>query len=346
MALSTLTRNARAQIQLINDLLDISRIISGKLSINPQPAELASLVQIGIDSIRPAARAKDIEIVVDLPKLPVQLSIDSDRMQQVLWNLLANAVKFTPEHGRIDIVMEDRGHQVRFLIKDTGQGIDARFLPFVFDRFRQEDGSTTRSQGGLGLGLAIARYLVELHGGSIDVHSEGRGKGTEFMVSLPRRSVAHVSPAAQEGSSVPRVDENQGLGGDLKNVKILLIDDSPDVRTLVSRILTRAGALVTAVDSAASGFEEFEKSRPDVVLSDIGLPHEDGTSLIRRLRQLEAEAQTTRVPAAALTAYAQESDTHKFLVAGFDSHIPKPVSATALLQCVHSLLDPTLAKRA
>lgn len=346
MALSTLTRNARAQIQLINDLLDISRIISGKLSINPQPAELASLVQIGIDSIRPAARAKDIEIVVDLPKLPVQLSIDSDRMQQVLWNLLANAVKFTPEHGRIDIVMEDRGHQVRFLIKDTGQGIDARFLPFVFDRFRQEDGSTTRSQGGLGLGLAIARYLVELHGGAIDVHSEGRGKGTEFTVSLPRRSVTHVSTAAQEGSTVPRADENQGLSGDLKNVKILLIDDSPDVRTLVSRILTRAGALVTAVDSAASGFEEFEKSRPDVVLSDIGLPHEDGTSLIRRLRQLEAEAQTARVPAAALTAYAQESDTHKFLVAGFDSHIPKPVSAMALLQCVHSLLDPTLAKRA
>jgi signal transduction histidine kinase/CheY-like chemotaxis protein len=343
MAVTTLTRNARVQIQLINDLLDISRIISGKLSIDVKDADLASVARLSIDSLLPAAQAKGITLRVLVPPTPVRLSFDTDRIQQILWNLLSNAVKFTPEGGRIDLVLIELEDSVKIEVHDTGQGIDARFLPYVFDRFRQEDGSTTRTQGGLGLGLAISRYLTELHGGSITAHSEGRNLGSRFTITFPKTGATknHQMASSQPPLQLENFPDFDSDLSELKGRRVLLIDDSLDVRTLISRILVRAGLDVMAVDSAEAGFKALTEHRPDFVLSDIGLPHEDGLSLIQRIRSYELEHALTPVPAAALTAYAQESDIRKILLSGFDQHIAKPVSATSLLYAIHTLMLPS-----
>lgn len=338
-ALSTLNRNAQAQLQLINDLLDISRIISGKISLNVGRADLKSIVRSAIDGVRPAARNKNITLIAEIPEEECLLQGDSDRIQQVLWNLLSNAVKFTPEDGRIRVSIACSPTSLQLTVEDTGQGIEPHFLPYVFDRFRQEDGSTTRTQGGLGLGLSIVRYLVELHGGRAEARSEGRGKGALFMLTFPRGPLAtqQDSFADTRTPTTAEVVIPSNAQLPLAGLRVLLVDDSPDVTVLLSRILSRAGALVRTASSAQEGFQKLQSERPDVLLSDIGLPEEDGFSFMRRWREHESRQKSEHVPAGALTAYAQESDSCQAMEAGFDCHIPKPVTAAELVTAVAHL---------
>jgi signal transduction histidine kinase/CHASE1-domain containing sensor protein/ActR/RegA family two-component response regulator len=335
-ALTTLTRNAQAQIQLINDLLDVSRIISGKMNLNVQRTDLSSSLLSGVESVRLAARAKNITLQLDLPSHAIAFDCDSDRIQQVLWNLLSNSVKFTKDGGTIIVRALVQETAVVISVADNGQGIDPRFLPYVFDRFRQEDGSTTRSQGGLGLGLAIVRSIVEMHGGSITAQSEGRDKGTLFTMTFPRKAEPAALPPRQENEK-PAVSVALPEQSPLAGIAVLLVDDSPDVRVLITRILTRAGANVTAVENAPAAFDLLSRSRFDVLLSDIGLPGEDGFGLIERVRLWERSRGHHPIPAAALTAYAQDIDARKALSSGFTCHLAKPVASQDLLVAVSTL---------
>ena len=335
-ALETIERNARSQSQLIDDLLDVSRIITGKLRLDVRPVELASIIEAAIDSVRPAADAKGINFEVSVAG-GAQVTGDSNRLQQVVWNLFSNAVKFTPEGGRVRVRLARVNSHAEITITDTGAGIEPRFLPHVFDRFRQADGSTTRRHGGLGLGLSIVRHLVELHGGTIGVHSEGTGQGSTFTVTLPlRETAAQAVPAAVAAAADPY------FGGDgmraprpapsLEGLRILLVDDEPDTRDLLSTVLGGCGALVRGCDSAAEALTLVETWRPDLLVSDIGLPEEDGYSLIKRVR--EGGGWGERLPAIALTAYAGAEDRERALSAGFAAHLAKPVEPNDLISAV------------
>ncbi len=327
-ALATIERNAKLQAELIEDLLDVSRILRGKLSLTVNPINLASTIKAAIETVRLAAEAKSIRIEVMLDPEVGKVSGDSTRLQQVVWNLLSNAVKFTPAGGQVEIRLEQVDHQAQITVSDTGKGISPNFLPHVFDYFRQADSTTTRKFGGLGLGLAIVRHLVELHGGTVEANSQGEGMGATFTVKIP---LMPTQPSVNQDSqlSEPSLD--------LNGIQILVVDDDTDTRDFVAFLLEQAGARVTAVTTAGEAFAALTRSQPDVLLSDIGMPQMDGYMLIRQVRALPPE-QGGQVKAIALTAYAGDFNQQQALQAGFQRHIAKPIKPQELIKAIASLL--------
>jgi signal transduction histidine kinase/ActR/RegA family two-component response regulator len=337
-ALETVERNARAQTKLIDDLLDISRIITGKLRLDVRLVDLSSIIETAVEATRPTAEAKSIRIQTLIDPKAGPISGDTDRLQQVIWNLLTNAIKFTPGGGRVQVRLERVESHVEITVSDTGKGISAEFLPHVFDRFRQADGTTTRVHGGLGLGLSIVRQLVELHGGTVHAESEGEGHGATFVVQLPqlptrrKNERARRHPTAGGGIEVEHAPSLHGL-------RILVVDDETDTRDLLRAVLEGCGAEVILTASVEAALAAFAEAKPDVVISDIGMPEEDGYSLIGKLRALETGQ--GRVPAIALTAYARVEDRVRALNAGFQVHVPKPIEPVELVAVVASLSGRT-----
>jgi len=328
-AVDAIERNSKSQAQLIDDLLDMSRIISGKIHLRRKRVLLPQVVEAAIASVRPMLTEKKLHLVRRIDAQIGALDGDPMRLQQIVWNLLSNAVKFTPEGGRIEVELHRDGEQAVITVSDTGQGIDPRFLPLIFERFRQADSSTTRRQTGLGLGLAIVRHLVELHGGTIEAASQGIGHGATFRVYLPiAEQVAEAEP--DERSDV-EVDTQR-----LEGLHIFVVDDERDSRSVFSRTLRLHGAEVTAFDSAAPAFEAFIAQPPDLLISDLAMPHEDGYSLMRRIRAHES-ANGTRCPAIALSAYTAEQDRQASLAAGFDAHLSKPIDPSDLVRAAARL---------
>jgi PAS domain S-box-containing protein len=332
-AVETIHRNAAAQNQLIADMLDVSRIVSGKLRLDLREVDPTAVIGAAVDTVLPAAHAKDIALqtLVDPDAGPI--TGDPDRLQQVIWNLLANAIKFTPRGGRVLLRLEKPNSHIAITVEDTGPGVDPEFLPFVFDRFRQADSSSTRRQGGLGLGLAIVRHLVELHGGTVSAENRSDG-GAIFTIHLPRRAVSSALPPGERHPA-------QDAGGaptaiSLEGVTVLAVDDKQDSLDLVSVVLERRGAHVFTSLSATQGLDMLKRERPDVVLADIEMPGLDGLTFIRKVRALPP-GEGGRVPAAALTAYASSSDRTQALLAGFDMHVPKPVQPDELAAVVARL---------
>jgi CheY-like chemotaxis protein len=363
-ALETIDRNTKALAALIEDILDVSRIITGKLHLSTRACELVSVVAAAIEAVRPAAEAKAIQIDFFLDSSVGPVWGDSNRLQQVVWNLLSNAIKFTPKGGRVEVRLErvesladckdlkGEGLQVEGLnppsnlqpsdsytqiqVSDTGKGIAPDFLPYVFDRFRQENNSSTRSHGGLGLGLAIVRYLVELHGGTVQASSPGEGMGATFTVQLPDWVVRNESgpPSSVEPTVANNVAPNRAPA--LDGLRVLIVDDEADARDLLTTILEHSGAQVTAAASAGEVLDLLLQSRADVLVSDIAMPKVDGYALIRQVRALGAE-RGGDIPAVALTAYARDSDRTLALEAGFQVHLPKPYDPDELVRVVARL---------
>ncbi len=338
--LATIERNSRAQTQIIEDLLDMSKIISGKVRLDVQPLQLDQVVAAAVETMQPAAAAKGIRLQALVDPQARMISGDPNRLQQVFWNLLSNALKFTPKSGKVQVILERVNSHLEVSVADTGEGIVPEFLPYVFDRFRQQDATTTRKHGGLGLGLAIVKQLVELHGGSIQVESAGFGKGTTFRVLLPLSVVQPVPDPADPTRRHPQSGGNllpiPAEGLNLAGVKVLVVDDEADARALVQRLLEDRGAIVQSAGSVAAAMQQIQSQRPDVLVSDIGMPEEDGYALIRQVRALSAE-QGGSLPAVALTAYARSEDRLKVILAGFQMHMAKPVEAAELLALVASL---------
>ncbi|HEU4508220.1 MAG TPA: ATP-binding protein [Pyrinomonadaceae bacterium] len=336
-AVETIYRNAKSQAQLVADLLDVSRIISGKLRLDVRALDLLYVVNAAIDSIRPAADAKNIRIQTVLDPAAAPISGDADRLQQVVWNLLSNAVKFTPKDGRIQVKVQRINTHVEIVVRDTGVGISKEFLPYVFDRFRQADASSTRIHGGLGLGLSIVHQLVDLHGGAVSVQSDGEGQGTTFTVTLPFVDVVSGEKEA-EPVHLTQGDEVISFDGlpSLEGLRILVVDDEPDTRELIQEVLKECGAEVITSPSAAAALTALEQHKPDILVSDLGMPDEDGYSLITKIRALPPE-RGGDIPAAALTAYARAEDRMRVLRAGFQFHLPKPVDSAELVTVVASL---------
>jgi signal transduction histidine kinase/ActR/RegA family two-component response regulator len=330
-AIATIERNGRAQSQIIDDLLDVSRIITGKLRLKLRRVDLRAVIEAAIDAVRPAAGAKGIHIDYRAdPAVPV-VQGDPDRLQQVVWNLLSNAVKFTPGEGRVEVRLERQGGRARIQVADTGIGIRRDFLDYVFDRFRQADSSSTRAHGGLGLGLSIVRHLVELHGGTVRAESGGEGRGATFTVEIPLAPPPHAAaaPASPPRTEVPLAPE---AARELQGLRVLLVDDEPDAREMVSHLLEPLGARIVATASAAEALEALQRGKIDVLVADIGMPDEDGYALIRKIRELDGALR--EIPAIALTAYAGDGDRQRALAAGFQMHLPKPVEPQALAAAV------------
>ncbi|MDQ3332223.1 MAG: ATP-binding protein, partial [Planctomycetota bacterium] len=332
--LETIARNGRAQTRLIDDLLDMNRIVSGKVRLDVQPIDLSALVDAAVDSVRHSAEAKSIRLrkIIDPHAGPV--SGDPARLQQVVWNLLTNAMKFTPKGGRVDVVVERVNSHVEITVSDSGEGISPDFLPYVFERFRQADSSLTRKHGGLGLGLSIVKQLVELHGGAVSVKSPGEGQGATFTVSLPLAPVRESSN--REHPLTPRRSLLGFNGVDLSGIKILVIDDEPDARELTKRVLTQCRAIVSTAGGAAEGLEQVKRSKPDVIVSDIGMPERDGYQFIRDVRALTA-SEGGATPAVALTAFARSEDRTRAMMAGYQVHVAKPIEPEELVATVASL---------
>jgi PAS domain S-box-containing protein len=335
-ATEIIERNAKAQSQLIEDLLDISRVITGKLTINVRSVELAQIIEAAMDSIRPAAEAKSIQLRARIESKDSLVSGDPNRLQQIVWNLLSNAVKFTPRHGRVEVNLGRVDSRFQITVSDSGVGISPEFLPFVFDRFSQANSTTERKYGGLGLGLAIVRHLVELHGGTAKADSPGEGQGTTFTVTLPVKAIR------EEMSELERAAPSAGYADSLTDaitldgLRVMIVDDEAEARDLLTALLTRRGAEVKACASAAEALEGVERWRPSVLVSDIGMPDEDGYALIGRLRALGPE-RGGRIPAVALTAYARSEDRMRALASGFQVHVPKPIEAGELVAVIASL---------
>jgi PAS domain S-box-containing protein len=331
-ALETIERNAKSQSQLIEDILDVSRILRGKLDLNLHPIQLESTIELAIDSLQPLAEAKSIVIELTCSPNVGEVIGDRDRLQQVVWNLLSNAIKFTPEEGKVKVRLESVGNNVQIQVIDSGIGISPDFLPYVFDRFRQADSTTTRSYGGLGLGLAIVRHLVELHGGTVSAENNP-GKGAKVTVSLP---VADENEGAGENSL-----EFNGAGNatpTLADVQLLVVDDDDDTREFLMALLEHEGAIVRSVASVAEALAALEGDWPDVLLSDIGMPGADGYELIARVREMEV-LRGGKMPAIALTAYAREEERQRSLEAGFQMHLSKPVEVDELIAEVAKLVE-------
>jgi CheY-like chemotaxis protein len=333
--LETIERNVRAQSQLVNDLLDMSRVVSGKVHLEVQPLQLHEVVGNAIETLRPAATAKEIRIQSMLDSRIGFVRGDANRLQQVFWNLLSNAIKFTPKAGRIQVVLERVNSHVEICVEDTGIGIRAEFLPYVFDRFRQGDPSTTRSFGGLGLGLSIVKSLVELHGGSVRVRSPGEQQGSTFIVTLPLLPVRVEVPGRLGAQSMDSLESLELLK--LDGVSVLVVDDEPDGRALIARILEGCGARVMCVSNAADALDVAGREKIDILLSDIGMPDMDGFEFIRRVRLLD-EARSRQLPAIAITAYARTEDRQRSLLAGFHMHLSKPIEARELVASIAGLL--------
>ena len=332
-ALEAIERNTRLQAKLIEDLLDVSRIISGKLRLETGLVDLAAVVDAAVDSARPVAEAKDIELGATVDPMLGLVSGDATRLQQVVWNLLSNAVKFTPRNGRIHVHVESRNSRAHIRVTDTGRGIDPAFLPHIFERFRQADSSSTRSEGGLGLGLAIVRHVVALHGGTVEAESAGPGQGSTFVVQLPLPAIHGTIASAKPGSAgrerIPVLQQPS-----LTGLHILVLDDECDARDAVSAVLEGCGARVTPVGSVRDAIAALELKAPDLIVSDIAMPDEDGFRFIGEVRNLPTKG---RVPALALTAYASAEERGRILAAGFDSYLAKPIEASELAATVARL---------
>jgi signal transduction histidine kinase/CheY-like chemotaxis protein len=339
-AVETIERNAKLQARLIDDMLDVSRIISGKLRLDAQPVELTAVINASVDTSRPAADAKDIRLQVVLDFGAGCVLGDPVRLQQVIWNLLSNAIKFTPKHGRVQVQLERINSHVEITVSDTGPGIDEEFLPHVFERFRQADSSITRKHGGLGLGLAIVRHLVELHGGSVEASNHADGQGAIFVVKLPVMVVR--APIGAPAPEPQRIHTNVSgrvpfdCPPELHGIKVLAVDDEADARHLLTMVLERCGAEVRTCSSAAEALAAMEETAPDILISDIGMPEQDGYDLIRKVRAGEAGC-SDRIPAVALTAYARVEDRLHALTEGYNMHVPKPVEPAELAVVVASL---------
>jgi PAS domain S-box-containing protein len=340
-AIETIDRNAKLQTRLIDDMLDVSRIISGKLRLDAQPVDLTTVINSAIDTLRPAAAAKDIRFQTEMDFATETVLGDPARLQQVLWNLLSNAIKFTPKGGNIHTSFQQVNSQARVTVTDSGPGIEESFLPFVFDRFRQADSTTIKKYGGLGLGLSIVRHLVELHGGTVAAANREDSSGAVFTLNFPVMAIrqsaerpgmktdvpADIAPGTLPMDSMPRLD----------GVKILVVDDEPDARRLMTVLLEQRGAKVESRESVAQALETIAAFDPAVLVSDIGMPGEDGYSLIRKLRARETGS-GKRLPAVALTAFARVEDRLQALSAGYDMHVPKPVEPAELILVISRLV--------
>jgi PAS domain S-box-containing protein len=337
-AIAVIDRNAAAQVQLIDDLLDVNRIMAGKVRLDLQPVALAEVVRSAVESAEPAAKNKDLVLQIDVDAGALGVLGDRTRLQQVVWNLLSNAIKFTPKGGRIDVVLKGAISHVELSVRDTGIGIPAAFLPHVFDRFSQRDSSAARNFGGLGLGLAICKQLVELHGGTIRATSAGEGQGTTFIVTLPislasaADDAAPLDDPADEEWTRALVDLPR-----LAGVRVLVVDDEPDARDLLSRVLEEQGAFVSARQSGEEALQAIAASPPDVIISDIGMPRMDGYQFMRSLRASETKGE--RIPAVALTAFARVEDRKKCLLAGYQAHLAKPFDFAELVITIAELVD-------
>jgi signal transduction histidine kinase/ActR/RegA family two-component response regulator len=331
-ALETIQRNAKLQNQLIDDILDVSRIVQGKIQIALQPTHLIPVIEAAIEDIRYAAEVKQIQIDSIISPVVIQVLGDASRLQQIVGNLLSNAVKFTPKGGQVCIQLQQVDTVAEIIVSDTGQGISADFLPLVFDRFRQADGSPTRTQGGLGLGLAIVRSLVGMHKGTVQAASDGEGKGATFTVQLPIHTSQQPPPLNE-----PPTPEFPNLNG----LRVLLVDDNADTRDLIAFILEQCQVKVMETASASECFAALPQFRPDLLISDISMPGEDGYSLIRRIRAMEAEQNAAPLNAIALTAFAREEDQQAAIEAGFQSYLSKPVNPFELMAVVTRLVNYT-----
>jgi PAS domain S-box-containing protein len=337
-ALETVERNAQMQAALVEDMLDVSRIITGKLVLDVSAVDLRTVVTAALDTVRMAAEAKQIQVNLLLNHEIDLASGDPERLQQVVWNLLSNAIKFTPRGGTVEVRTRREGSYVELAVRDTGKGIPKEFLPYVFERFRQADSTSTRVHGGLGLGLAIVRHLVELHGGTVSVTSDGDGCGATFTVRLPLRAVAAEELEAPVGGG-RRARDSRPLGDDtqLDGVRVLVVDDEPDARELLTAVLEHHGARVATAGSVDEAVPLFASFQPDALVSDIGMPGADGYELIRRVRALGRDEGGT-VPATALTGFARQEDGRRALAAGFDTHLAKPVEPAMLVETVERLV--------
>jgi signal transduction histidine kinase/CheY-like chemotaxis protein len=330
--LDTIERNARTQAQIVEDLLDMSRVIAGKLGLEQRAIALVPVVQSAVDAVRGAADAKAVRLEAALPTAPVIVHGDPQRLRQSVWNLLTNAVRFTPAGGSVTVRLEPRGPSVDIQVSDTGQGIAPEFLPHIFDRFRQADSTSTRRHGGLGLGLAIVRHVVELHGGTVSATSQGEGRGAIFTVTLPLGLNAPVPAGDVDNTPVPAL----ATGPALQGRRVLLVDDDADTCELIARVLGYYGADVTTASSAEEALRAVERVHADVVVSDIAMPGVDGYGFVRQLRALE-QARGWRIPALALTAHARASDSERAFMAGFAAYVAKPVEPAELAEVVARL---------
>jgi signal transduction histidine kinase/CheY-like chemotaxis protein len=339
-ALDTVARNATSLTQIVEDVLDVSRIVSGKVRLNVQLVELPDVVRGAVDTVRPAADAKGIRLEMIVDPQPGPVTGDPERLQQIMWNLLSNAVKFTERGGRVQVRLERVDSHVVVTVSDTGIGIPAEFLPHVFDRFRQADAGISRARGGLGLGLAIARQLVELQGGRISAVSDGSGKGSTFRVELPVRIVhGGHPPEERHHRQTPKADGHVDVPK-LQGVRILAVDDDSDALALLREILETTGATVATADSGEHALESIEHMKPDVLVADLGMPEMSGFELIDRLRQSE-HREIREMPAAALTAYARSEDRTRALRSGFQIHLIKPIDPGELMAAVATLVKRT-----
>ena len=347
-AADVIERNARVQTQLIEDVLDVSRIVSGKLRLEMKGCDLSKIIEDAVASVQSAADAKQVKIEVLVITGAHASFCDAGRIQQVIWNLLSNAIKFSPNVGDIDVLVERANSMTRISITDQGEGIAPDFLPHVFERFRQSDGSSTRKHGGLGLGLSIVKNVVELHGGTVSVQSEGLGKGATFIVNLPIRALSAAPAVGTEGEGELAPAELAALGIDeshplirLDGLRVLVVDDEPDARNVIRRSLERAGATVAAADSAAAALDLMETVKPHILVSDISMPAMDGYELMKQIRAMGAGYNGREMPAIALTAYARTEDRRRALIAGFQMHVAKPVDPNELTEVVASLAGRT-----
>jgi CheY-like chemotaxis protein len=333
--LQVIHRNALAQSKIIEDILDVSRIITGKLRMEMKSVDLRAIISDALEAVRASATARDIQIELQGSDEPWRLVGDAERLQQVMWNLLSNAVKFNINGGRIRIRLERAGSQLSVSVEDDGKGIEPEFLPYVFDRFKQADGSTTRRYGGLGLGLAIVRHIVELHGGRVTVASPGPSQGSTFTISIPVRATIPAAEQRKAPSSPPERVSVTRTDAPLMGIRVLVVDDELDARELLELLLSHAGARVATAGTVTAAIEVLREHRPDVIVSDIGMPDEDGYSLMKRVRELGDWAEA--IPALALTAYTRHEDAQQALARGFSMHLGKPVDPDHLTEAVARL---------
>jgi CheY-like chemotaxis protein/nitrogen-specific signal transduction histidine kinase len=335
--LAVIERNAKLQAQIVTDLLDMSRIISGKLQLDSRTVAIEKVVGAAVETVRPAAEAKGIFLGWDPRDDAAVVRGDADRLQQVFWNLLSNAVKFTPRGGRVDVSHGRTGSHVEVRVSDTGQGIEPEFLPHLFERFRQADAAIARKHGGLGLGLAIVKELVELHGGTVRAESAGRDAGASFVVALPISAVRDEPASSRTGARhTPAVESGAAVPASLRGVKVLVVDDQEDARALVGRLLAEHDAEVVTAASAMEALAALERESPDVLVSDIGMPEVDGYELIQRVRA-RAPEHGGAVPAVALTAFVRSEDEERARAEGYHAHLPKPIEPARLISTVSAL---------
>jgi CheY-like chemotaxis protein len=330
-ALNTIFRNAKSQAQLINDLLDTSRLMTGNLLLNLSPTPIIPVIEAAIDAVRPAAEARGIKFSTAYHSKIETITCDAHRLQQIIWNLLTNAVKFTPANGQVDIALEQRKDTVEIIVSDNGEGISAEFLPFVFDRFRQADSSSTRKHNGLGLGLAIVRHLAELHGGAVTATSEGHGKGATFTVSLPL-SLITETPAKALKEKANGHKKQESSKAELRGIRILIVDDDVDTCEMLTFALNLLGAETQSSNSVSEAFDSLNEWKPDILLTDINMPEEDGYALLSKMRA--ASENGAHIPAIALTALARPEDSEQALSAGFQLHLSKPVDIEELAEAI------------